>query len=73
MKSTLKLYSTMFSTYPDVVNVDTMCEMLGGISRKLAYKLLSSQQINSFKAGREYRIPRLYVAEYCVGQLADLA
>lgn len=72
MKSTLKVCEAMFQTYPDVVDVDTMREMLGGISKKLAYKLLSGGEIKSLKVGREYRIPRLYVAEYCVGQLGDL-
>ena len=30
----------MFESYPDVVTVDQLCLMLGGISKKLAYRLL---------------------------------
>ena len=35
----------MFEDYPDVVDVDGLCKMLGGISRKLAYRLLNDQEI----------------------------
>ena len=42
-KSDLKsLYKVMFTEYPDVVNVPQLCEMLGGISDKTAYRLLKS-------------------------------
>ena len=34
----------MFEDYPDVVDVDGLCKMLGGISRKLAYRLLINQE-----------------------------
>ena len=58
----------MFRDYPDVVNVDEMCRMLGGISTKLAYKLLSSNKILSIRIGREYKIPKVFIVEYLVGQ-----
>ena len=32
---------SMFENYPDVVEVDDLRKMLGGISKKLAYRLLS--------------------------------
>lgn len=32
--------SSMFEKYPDVVEVDDLRKMLGGISRRLAYRLL---------------------------------
>lgn len=67
-----KLYQTMFPAYPDVVDVETLCEMLGGVSKKLAYKLLTQGKIKSLKVGRSYRIPKIYVAEYLVGQLDDV-
>lgn len=35
-------YKLLFTEYPDVVNVEQMCEMLGGICDKTAYKLLRS-------------------------------
>lgn len=60
----IKLYRQMFVSYPDVVNVPKMCEMLGGISTKTGYKLLQDKKIRSIKVGREYRIPKAYILEY---------
>lgn len=58
----------MFGKYPDVVAVDELCEMLGGISKKLAYRLLGDQEIKSVRIGREYKIPKPYVIEYLMGE-----
>jgi len=38
-------YKLLFTEYPDVVNVEQMCEMLGGICDKTAYRLLKSGKI----------------------------
>lgn len=57
-------YKVMFVDYPDVVNVEQMCEMLGGISSKTAYQLLRTGAIKSFVVGRRYRIPKISVMEY---------
>jgi len=54
----------IFENYPDVVNVEELCLMLGGISKKLAYRLLSNGEIRSVKIGREYKIPKSYVRTY---------
>ena len=54
----------MFEDYPDVVEVDDLRKMLGGISRKLAYRLLADQEIKSVRIGRTYKIPKLCVIEY---------
>lgn len=54
----------MFENYPDVVDVDDLRKMLGGISRKLAYRLLSDQEIRSVRIGRSYKIPKVCVIEY---------
>lgn len=35
-------YKLVFCNYPDIVNVEQMCEMLGGISQKTAYRLLKN-------------------------------
>lgn len=57
-------YRMMFRDYPDVVTVEQMCEMLGGISTKTGYRLLKNGTIKSVVVGRRYRIPKLYVFEY---------
>ncbi|MCI8810645.1 MAG: helix-turn-helix domain-containing protein [Oscillibacter sp.] len=54
----------MFENYPDVVEADDLCKMLGGISRKLAYRLLASGEIKSVRIGHTYKIPKIYVIEY---------
>ena len=58
----------MFADYPDVVDVEMLQTMLGGISRKLAYRLLASGELRSVRVGRSYRIPKLCVIEYLNGQ-----
>ena len=64
MMSSTEAYQCMFREYPDVVNVEQMCEMLGGISTKTGYQLLKSGQIKSIVAGRRYRIPKINIFEY---------
>ena len=57
-------YKMMFRDYPDVVTVEQLCEMLGGISTKTGYRLLKDGTIKSLIIGRRYRIPKLYILEY---------
>jgi excisionase family DNA binding protein len=57
-------YRTVFKEYPDVVSVEQMCEMLGGISRKTGYKLLKERKIDCFVIGKTYKIPKLRILEY---------
>lgn len=59
---------SMFENYPDVVEVDDLRKMLGGISKKLAYRLLSDQEIRSVRVGRTYKIPKICVIEYLIGE-----
>ena len=58
----------LFNEYPDVVNVDGLCKMLGGISRKLAYRLLAAGDIRSVRVGRAYKIPKICVIEFLTGK-----
>ena len=60
--------SSMFENYPDVVEVDDLRKMLGGISRRLAYRLLAEQEIRCVKVGRAYKIPKVCVIEYLMGE-----
>lgn len=59
-----QVYDLLFPNYPDVVNIDEMCEMLGGISSKTAYKLLQDEKICHFKIGRIYKIPKINILLY---------
>ena len=57
-------YKLLFREYPDVVNAHQLCEMLGGINIKTAYKLLKNGAIKSFIIGNKYLIPKINVFEY---------
>ena len=59
---------TMFDKYPEVVEVDDLRKMLGGISRKLAYRLLADKEIQAVKVGRTYKIPKICIIEYLMGE-----
>ena len=54
----------IFAEYPDVVSTDELCEMLGGISRKLVYRILQEGQIPSLRIGRSYKIAKADVIAY---------
>ena len=56
-------YRLMLKEYPDVLNIEQMCEVLG-ISKKTGYKLLQSNTITSMKVGRTYRIPKIHLIAY---------
>lgn len=66
MKNLERVYNSMFSSYPDVVNIKQMMSMLGGISSTLAYKMLRENQIESIKVGREYKIPKINIISYII-------
>jgi excisionase family DNA binding protein len=53
----------MLKRYPDVLDVQQMCEILG-ISTKTGYTLLKNNEIESLKVGRAYRIPKLFLLRY---------
>jgi len=54
----------MFDEYPDVVGVDDLRKMLGGVSKKLAYRLLSENKISSVRIGREYKVAKIDVINF---------
>ncbi len=60
-------YKVMFTEYPDVVNVEQLCEMLGGPSSKSVYRLLKEGAIQSYWIGKRYRIPKVSEIEYLTG------
>lgn len=63
----MKKYA-IFEGYPDVVEVNDLRKMLGGISKKLAYRLLADQEIRSVRVGRTYKIPKVCIIEYMMGE-----
>ena len=58
-----KQYNVRLKDFPDILNVDQLCEVLG-ISTKTGYKLLSNGTIAALKVGRMYRIPKVHVLSY---------
>lgn len=60
----MEVTEDIFEQYPDVVTFTQLREMLGNIGETLAYKLLRSNEIESFKCGRSYRILKSKVIEY---------
>lgn len=66
-KENIKLtdaYRLMFREYPDIVTVSQLCEMLGGIGKKEAYRLLHSGRIEYLDDGKGFKIPKLCVLAY---------
>ena len=61
--STKDVYCQMFATYPDVVSVTQLAQMLH-ISERLAYRLIRENQIACLKIGRTYKIPKIDVIKY---------
>jgi excisionase family DNA binding protein len=62
------LYKVMFTEYPDVVNVQQLCQMLGGASIKSVYRLLRENKIKGYRIGKGYKIPKLSVIQYLIDQ-----
>ena len=54
---------TIFESYPDVLDVSQLCDMLH-IGRKSAYKLLHENQLSYRKIGRIYHIPKCSVIRF---------
>ena len=71
-KSELKeLYQMMFPDYPDIVTVKQLREMLG-VSRALAYKLISGGEIQAVKIGTSLKIPKVSVINYVTEQKKEV-
>ena len=53
----------MFNSYPDILSVKQLCEILG-IGKNTAYRLLQGGEIKSIKIGKVYKIPKKEVRRY---------
>lgn len=53
----------MLNSYPEVLSVKQVCEILN-IGKNTAYRLLQSGEIKSKKIGKVYKIPKKYVKDF---------
>lgn len=58
-----QIQSKFFSQYPDILAAKDLREILG-IGRAGVYKLLEAGEIQSFKVGRTYKIPKKAVIDF---------
>lgn len=57
-------YALMFTAYPDIVNIKQLREMLGGIGKREAYRLLHENCIPYRKEGKGFKIMKIHVIKY---------
>ncbi len=67
MNKTYELSSIMFKDYPDCVNISQLQQMLG-IKRTKAYELVKKGNINAKKLGKDYKISKLNVIAFILGE-----
>lgn len=53
----------MFVKYPDLVDIKQFRTMLGGISKKSAYRLLHTGQIDYLSDGKGFKIPKISIIQ----------
>ena len=58
-----ELYELMFPDYPDIVTVKQLQVMLG-VSRHLAYKLINNGEIQAVKIRSALKIPKVSVINF---------
>lgn len=60
-----RLMEGVFDSYPDVVSVEEIQQMLR-IGKNAVYTLLKDGEIKSIKVGKRYIVPKKYVIEFLV-------
>ena len=58
-----RLMEGVFDSYPDVVSVEEIQQMLR-IGKNAVYTLLKDGEIKSIKVGKRYIVPKKYVIEF---------
>ena len=53
----------MFDSYPDVVSVEEIQQMLR-IGKNAVYQLLKDGAIKSIKVGKRYVVPKKYIVDF---------
>lgn len=67
MNKVAELSLVMFKEYPDCVNISQLQQMLG-IKKTKSYELIRSGEIKSKKIGKDYKISKLNVIAYVLGE-----
>ena len=60
-----RLMEGVFDSYPDVVSVEEIQQMLR-IGKNAVYTLLKDGAIKSIKVGKRYIVPKKYVVEFLI-------
>ena len=55
----------MFDSYPDVVSVEEIQQMLR-IGKNAVYQLLKDGAIKSIKVGKRYVVPKKYIIDFLI-------
>ncbi|EHI99066.1 hypothetical protein CDLVIII_2421 [Clostridium sp. DL-VIII] len=63
-----KYYEKLFEDYPDVVNIKTFREMLGGISEQAARRLMRENRVRHYFVSLTYMIPKVWIIEYVLSE-----
>ncbi|MBE6928277.1 MAG: hypothetical protein E7467_07325 [Ruminococcaceae bacterium] len=62
-------FEKLFADYPDLVSLQNLQEMLGGISQGKALKLVKQGEIKSFYVHSQYMIPKICIIDYLMGNI----
>ena len=65
--NTREHYEKKFASYPDVVRIEDLRAMLGGITEATALKILEQGNIKFFFIRRRHLIPKACIIEYLLG------
>lgn len=61
----------IFKDFPDVVGVEGLCEMLGGIGKNLGYQLLREKKIPHIRVGRTIKIAKPDIINFVLNIESD--
>lgn len=61
----------MFRDFPDVVGIDQICLMLGGVGRRTVTALLKNKKIPYIRIGREYKVAKPDVISFVLNSPMD--
>ena len=61
----------IFMDFPDVVGVEGLCKMLGGIGKNLGYQLLREKKIPHIRVGRTIKIAKPDIINFVLNIESD--